>query len=198
MDLFEVVKCSTPVYTDLYIYNVKGIQFKCESSDSPVELFFCQHLFNRITGINIRVNQQISKPSICPNAEIKVERLWEPHSLGMWGSYDIRLWPFYLLGNSIKLLIKCLDSMLLASVHWHIKTCLHSPKYCGHVCRFCINNWRICNNSNIGPLFRWQWNPVQKGIVWVMLSLWMGNTMTSLDKSLVMIHMSSTVVRFPL
>jgi hypothetical protein len=66
MDLFEVVKCSTPVYTDLYIYNVKGIKFKCESSDSPVELFFCQHLFNRITGINIRVNQQISKPSICP------------------------------------------------------------------------------------------------------------------------------------
>jgi hypothetical protein len=43
-----------------------------------------------------------------------------------------------------------------------------------------------------------QWNPVQKGIVWVMLSLWMGNTMTSLDKSLVMIQMSSTVVRFPL
>jgi hypothetical protein len=41
-----------------------------------------------------------------------------------------------------------------------------------------------------------QWYPVQQGIVWVMISLWMGNTMTSLDKSLVMIQMSSTVVRF--
>jgi hypothetical protein len=35
---------------------------------------------------------------------------------------DIRLWPFYLLAYRIKLCIKCLDSMLLASVHWHIKT----------------------------------------------------------------------------
>jgi hypothetical protein len=41
-----------------------------------------------------------------------------------------------------------------------------------------------------------QYNPVQQGIGWVMISLWMGNTMASLDKSLVMIQMSSTVVRF--
>jgi hypothetical protein len=33
-----------------------------------------------------------------------------------------------------------------------------------------------------------QWNSVQKGIVWVMLLVCMGNWMTSLDKSLVMIY----------
>jgi hypothetical protein len=36
------------------MYNVKGIKYKCESPDSPVELFSCQHLFNCVTGINIR------------------------------------------------------------------------------------------------------------------------------------------------
>ena len=54
MDLFKVVKCSTPVYKGRYMYNVKGIKYKCESPDSPVELFSCQHLFNCVTGINIR------------------------------------------------------------------------------------------------------------------------------------------------
>jgi len=39
MDLFEVVKCSTPVYKGRYMYNFKGIKYKCESSDIPVELF---------------------------------------------------------------------------------------------------------------------------------------------------------------
>jgi len=40
MDLFEVVKCSTPVYKGRYMYNFKGIKYKCEFPDSHVELFF--------------------------------------------------------------------------------------------------------------------------------------------------------------
>jgi hypothetical protein len=32
--------------------------------DRPVELFSYQHLFNCVTGINIRVNQQVAKPSL--------------------------------------------------------------------------------------------------------------------------------------
>ena len=38
MDLFEVIKCSPPVYKGRFIY-VKGIQYKCESPESPFELF---------------------------------------------------------------------------------------------------------------------------------------------------------------
>ena len=37
-----------------------------EYSDSLVELFSCEHVFNYATGINTRVNQQVAKPSICP------------------------------------------------------------------------------------------------------------------------------------
>jgi len=48
------------------MYNFKGIKYKCEFPDSHVELFSYQHLFNCVTGINIRVNQQVAKPSICP------------------------------------------------------------------------------------------------------------------------------------
>ena len=62
----KVVKCSTPVYKGCYMYNFKRIKYKCESPDSPVEFFSNQHLFNCFTSINIRVNQQVAKPSICP------------------------------------------------------------------------------------------------------------------------------------
>jgi hypothetical protein len=71
MDLFEVVKCSTPMYKGRYMHNFKGLKYKCESPDSPVELFSYQHLFNCATGINIRVNQQVAKPSICPLLRVR-------------------------------------------------------------------------------------------------------------------------------
>jgi hypothetical protein len=44
-----------------------------------------------------------------------------------------------------------------------------------------VTSGRFSNNN--------QWNPVQKGIAWVMISLWMGNTITYLDKDIVMIQM---------
>ena len=66
MGLFEVVKCSTPVYKGLYMYNFEGIKYQCESPDSSVEFVSYQHLLNCVTSINIRVNQQVEKPSVCP------------------------------------------------------------------------------------------------------------------------------------
>jgi hypothetical protein len=54
------VKCFTPVHKGRYMHNFKGLKYKCESPDSPVELFSYQHLFNCATGINIRVNQPYS------------------------------------------------------------------------------------------------------------------------------------------
>ena len=56
---------STPVFKGRYIYTFKEMQYKCESSNSPVELFSNQHLFNCATGKNIRVKQQVANPSIC-------------------------------------------------------------------------------------------------------------------------------------
>ena len=79
MDLFEVVKCSIPVYIGHYMHNFKRIKYKCESPDSPVELFSFQHLFNCVSGINI------SQPTSHEAFHLPTAYLI-PSSLRMWGS----------------------------------------------------------------------------------------------------------------